>query len=284
MTKVVFIFVLVAISTISSVFGKSVTYPGYGTWSTEDFSEIKNTLVACPLKDDALPQSPEHIDPEFLLYTRENPDEPQKLHYNNSEEIQSSRFDGKKMTRVLVHGFMDNQDFGKIWMEKFRHTILENEDSNVISVDWHKGNFFPYFQSVVNTHMIGIMLGIQIDLIIKTKNGSLDNVHLMGHSLGAHVVGFAGRKLNGQLGRVTGLDPAGPCYEGVSPKNRLWYTDAKFVDSIHSDARPLLPYVGFGMYETNSHIDFFPNGGRHQPGCNDERIELNVFAAGLYKG
>ena len=38
---------------------------------------------------------------------------------------------------------------------------------------------------------------------------SLNNVHIVGFSLGAQVAGKAGAVLNGSLARITGLDPAG---------------------------------------------------------------------------
>lgn len=47
----------------------------------------------------------------------------------------------------------------------------------------------------------------------------LSQVHILGHSLGSHVAGYAGEKLNGQVGRITGMDPAGSflnyLYEGI---------------------------------------------------------------------
>jgi phosphatidic acid-selective phospholipase A1 len=91
--------------------------------------------------------------------------------------------------------------------------------------------------------------------------GTLENVHLLGHSLGAHISGNAGRYLNGSLGRITGLDPAGPLFPEKA-SDALKPNDALFVDAIHSDQL-------LGSTIPRAMVDFYPNRGLvRQPGCS----------------
>jgi len=83
------------------------------------------------------------------------------------------------------------------------------------------------------------------------KNASAADFHLIGFSLGAHVAGFAGKKVQEsgkqlKVGRITGLDPASPGFDFDSPDVRLDKADAKFVDVIHTDTNTLL---GIGEHE-----------------------------------
>ncbi|KAK7071812.1 hypothetical protein SK128_001891 [Halocaridina rubra] len=104
-------------------------------------------------------------------------------------------------------------------------------------------------------------------------NTTLDDFHLIGFSLGAHVSGHAGARLK-NLSRISGLDPAGPLFESFSPSVRLDEGDAKFVDVIHTNADSLI-MGGLGAFEPMGHVDFYPNGGRMQKGC------ANLFVGGF---
>ena len=64
---------------------------------------------------------------------------------------------------------------------------------------------------------------------------------MIGHSLGAHVIGAVGQGLKGNLHRLTGLDPAEVYYEAFPRRPRLSRDDAKFVDVIHT-AGPWLTF------------------------------------------
>ena len=66
-------------------------------------------------------------------------------------------------------------------------------------------------------------------------------MYCSGHSLGSHVCGHAGQRANywGSFGRITGLDPAGPWFEGKDhPDIGLDATDALLVDVMHTHGEP----------------------------------------------
>ena len=56
---------------------------------------------------------------------------------------------------------------------------------------------------MANTRVVGMQVKLLIDLMVK-KGMELDRIHLIGHSLGAHVSGYAGRDLGGKIGRISG--------------------------------------------------------------------------------
>ena len=93
---------------------------------------------------------------------------------------------------------------------------------------------------------------------------------VIGASLGAQVAGYVGSYLDGRLARITGLDPSGPLFHSVPRSDRLDWTDARFVDVIHTAGKWV------GNDEIIGHADFFPNNGRApQPGCEGrESLDL----------
>lgn len=56
---------------------------------------------------------------------------------------------------------------------------------------------------------------------------------------------------------------------------RLDQSDANYVDVIHSNGESLI-VGGFGTWEPIGHVDFYPNGGRAQRGCQ------HLLIGGLY--
>ncbi|XP_003783963.1 lipase member I isoform X2 [Otolemur garnettii] len=194
----------------------------------------------------------------LMMFTRNNLNCAEPLFkQNNSLNI---NFNTQKKTVWLIHGY---RPIGSTptWLQNFPRILLNEEDVNVIVVDWNRGaTTFLYSRAVKNTKKVAENLSRHIKNLLK-HGASLDSFHFIGVSLGAHISGFVGKIFRGQLGRITGLDPAGPRFTGKPSYSRLDYTDAKFVDVIHSDAD------GLGIKEPLGHIDFYPNGGKKQPGC-----------------
>ncbi|XP_035206603.1 lipoprotein lipase-like [Stegodyphus dumicola] len=118
--------------------------------------------------------------------------------------------------------------------------------------------------------------------MMDTVNLYPDLVHIIGHSLGAHASGYAGKWLRDRqktiIDRITGLDPAGPFFNGVERIVRLDKGDASFVDVIHTNwAGHRLS--GYGLEEAIEHVDFYPNGGEDQPGC-ETALEATLGVVG----
>lgn len=63
-----------------------------------------------------------------------------------------------------------------------------------------------------------------------------------------------------------GLDPTGPLFFIKVPFDRIDATDAKLVEVIHTCAGKL------GFEAALGHVDYWPNGGLHQPGCLDDPV------------
>lgn len=57
------------------------------------------------------------------------------------------------------------------------------------------------------------------------------------------------------------MDPAGPGYGDMKEELKLDPQDAKLVDVVHTFMKVI------GTARPSGHIDFYPNGGRYQPGC-----------------
>jgi len=133
---------------------------------------------------------------------------------------------------------------------------------NVIGVDWSScSHVVLYEQSMECAKKVGEFIGDLILWLGEETGLSPDNVHGVGHSLGGQAISFVSRKVF--ISRITSLDPAGPLFTHAEPYHRLDPSDAKFVDVFHTSTNII------GITPAAGHVDFYPNGGAHQPGCED---------------
>ncbi|XP_015997971.2 pancreatic triacylglycerol lipase [Rousettus aegyptiacus] len=261
---------------LGTVVGKEICFPRLGCFSND--APWTGTLQR-PLK--LLPSTPNEVNTRFLLYTNENPSNFQTITADSST-IEASNFKTNRKTRFVIHGFLDKGDGS--WLSDICKNLFTVESVNCICVDWKGGSQTFYTQAVQNIRIVGAEVAYFVEVLQSAFQYSPSDVHIIGHSLGAHAAGEAGRRTNGTIGRITGLDPAGPSFEGTPELIRLDPTDAQFVDVIHTDAAPLIPNMGFGIRQTVGHLDFFPNGGEEMPGCQKNILSNIIDINGIWEG
>ncbi|XP_054262639.1 pancreatic triacylglycerol lipase-like [Macrosteles quadrilineatus] len=201
---------------------------------------------------------------KFLLFTGKFHNGVE-LHDNDNSTLKESGFNPEMEVKIIIHGFANSAS------SKFS-TLLKNaylkykKVVNVIVVDWSDYCKPPFYSSAVDSaKQVGAATA---DLIawLMSRGVSLSRVHILGHSVGAHIAGVVGRIISyrglGQVRRITGLDLAKPMFEVEAASVRLSLYDAQFVDCIHTCG-------GFlGLSDAVCHVDFYPNGGTSpQPGC-----------------
>uniref|UniRef100_A0A8C4FDW6 Triacylglycerol lipase n=1 Tax=Catagonus wagneri TaxID=51154 RepID=A0A8C4FDW6_9CETA len=266
----------IALFLLGAARAKEVCYDSLGCFS--DAEPWAGTIIR-PLK--ILPWSPEKIDTRFLLYTNANPNNFQILLPSDPSTVEASNFQTDKKTRFIIHGFIDKGD--ESWLVNMCQNLFEVEEVNCICVDWKKGSQTTYTQAANNVRVVGAQVAQMLAILQVNYSYSPSQVHLIGHSLGAHVAGEAGSRTPG-LGRITGLDPVEASFEGTPEEVRLDPSDADFVDVIHTDAASLIPFMGFGTSQQLGHLDFFPNGGEEMPGCSKNALSQIVDLDGIWSG
>ncbi|XP_075978903.1 pancreatic lipase-related protein 2-like [Anticarsia gemmatalis] len=221
---------------------------------------------------DMKPASSEAINTTFIFSSRTKKDI--QVAPGSQFSLQSIDFDARRKTVVIVHGFMSHGNVD--WVKNLAHSYLQLEDVNVIVVDWSAGsNTFKYWRAVASTRTVGKVIANLMQGLKKLAGLNYKNCHFIGHSLGAQIMAFASQEL-GTVARITGLDPARPCFKTTNLKDRLDPSDADFVEVIHTNA------VGFGYSDPSGHVDFYPNGGVRQPGCHYNLSVLQNMAIPYY--
>jgi len=205
-----------------------------------------------------------------------------------------SSWNGKRDIKLLTHGFTDSVspigDKKSVWAKFVKAWMDKHDDTDVILVDWSKKSGNPNNPVAYDgTAQVAVDVGRWLGLCLgELKDaGKIGNLHMAGHSLGAHLLGKAARTLTSwtsgeMVDRLTGLDPAGPRWtEGLfcQPipyllENRLRQGSALFMDIIHTNGGTKPSVAGtlwpsFGMRKPMGDLDFYPSGGQWQPGCND---------------
>lgn len=195
-------------------------------------------------------------DVDLMLFTQSNPSTAEYI--LASDPSKSPSFNPANPTRFVLHGWTSSHK----QMDPIRKAYIDTGlDWNVVLVDWHSPASSEYSISKRNSRRVGEYLAEVIQHLVADRGLNLDDVTIIGHSLGGQAAGVAGNRLDGQVARIVGLDAAAPLFGTTSVKNRLDPTDAKVVQGIHTNGGLL------GWKDSLGDVDFFPNGGSSQNGC-----------------
>ncbi|KAM3964284.1 pancreatic lipase-related protein 2 [Aphomia sociella] len=213
--------------------------------------------------------------PRFYLHTRDNINEPEELFVNyNSGYINSTYFNESNDIKAITHGWLSHTRL--TWVQNIKNKMLETADLNIILVDWGnlaRNPLYPW--PALSTRYVGRRLAKLLEAI-RNSYDVQNNTHLIGHSLGAHVMGYAGMFSKEKVYRITGLDPARPLFElpNMGPNFSLDKSDAMFVDIIHTCGGSL------GYQTSHGHADFYPNQGQSaQPGCEGAMVKYTGYCS-----
>ncbi|XP_045505201.1 pancreatic triacylglycerol lipase-like isoform X1 [Colias croceus] len=175
---------------------------------------------------------------------------------------QARQFERDNRLIIFVHGFTDNPM--KDSFTNISSSFLKNNHNSVLALDGSSLIRWLYLRSTTYVRFIGRSLAEFLAVLVGFGQDP-SQIHIIGHSLGAHIAGFTGKTFQEltrrNIGRISGLDPAGPCFSHVEPELRLKHTDADFVDVIHTDAGV------YGIKDAVGHVDYYPNSGAMQPDC-----------------
>lgn len=174
--------------------------------------------------------------------------------------------DADKEVIFMTHGWNSNHQ--RSWIGDLTAAYLAKGDYNIIHIDWSILSTQISVISVPKTVDAGYYVAKQIRRIAKRLSVPLDRIQLIGHSLGVHLLGFAGKYVQDALGakvaKLTGMDAADVEYDGPPELDGVHRDDAGVVLIIHTDDS------GMGRNGSRGSVDFYANGGlRVQPGCSE---------------
>jgi phosphatidic acid-selective phospholipase A1 len=203
----------------------------------------------------------------FFLFTPNSPDPEsgEELLVDDVESLARSSFIAGAPLKTLAHGFSSGIRTGYPWNVREAYLAWQ-QPMNLILVDWSKLAMPPLYNLAAgNTKMVGEKSARLLAFLLAQGVVSISDIHIQGISLGAHVAGVTGSTLTALTGlkapRISAYDPAMPLFANADDADRIDPSDAEFVDVTHTAGGTL------GMVQSRGHVDFYPNGGRVQPGC-----------------
>lgn len=102
--------------------------------------------------------------------------------------VEKANLDPSKPLKILCHGYLDGID--STWYAATVSAYLESQDVNIIAIDWPATAL--YSSTVSTAKEVATVNGELIQELYEKLGLDLNNVHFIGHSLGAHIAGLTG--------------------------------------------------------------------------------------------
>ncbi|XP_030378347.1 pancreatic triacylglycerol lipase-like [Scaptodrosophila lebanonensis] len=198
----------------------------------------------------------------FELYTRKNPHDHQVLRTGDRSRLTGSNFDAAWPVRFSIHGW--NGQTRTCSNAAIKDAYLYKGNFNVVLVDWSDYSLdINYFRVIAELFEMADQIN-DFARFLHTETGvPYSKMYLIGHSLGCHLAGIAGKRLRpDRYGAIFALDSAGPILNHLNETWHLAPSDAMYVESIQTD----LSFFGYRGAHL-AHATFFPNWGLGQPHC-----------------
>ncbi|XP_008197948.2 phospholipase A1-like [Tribolium castaneum] len=263
MSPLVFLF-LISVTTIREIFSQNLINED-SSFLSQLFNVSINNIAAVANGFSFINIPTDNV--KFLLFERTSN---QTITLNHDDPLE--HLVPSDPTILITHGWTDQGTAS--WIQDMAFLYHKKGNYNVIAVDWSIDADRNYIYSSSATQSVGIIIGAFLIQVSKKVDNFFEKVHLIGHSLGAQVVGFAGKYVenstDSKLDRITGLDAASPLFETPilrPPELRLADTDASFVDLIHTA-------LGVGYIGAFGTADFYVNGGIIQLNCTDDLTDI----------
>ncbi|KAF5297627.1 hypothetical protein FQR65_LT09954 [Abscondita terminalis] len=197
----------------------------------------------------------ERIKLTFVLYNRTN--------VVRCATLADLNFIGGNSLIVIFPGWLTSPT--SLAIQELKAAYLSRYNTNILIMDWPELQFAPYTHIFCNVPNVAFQISKFLCDLSNLTDIQLSNVHIIGYSFGAHIAGYLGRttilQCNQKIGRITGLDPAGPIYKHLSEAQRLYITDALFVDVIYTSPN-------FGIPKKCGNVNIRSNCFQNQPGCS----------------
>ena len=145
----------------------------------------------------------------FLLFTRDNPTTGQRINIFDRASLDASNWRANSNVRILIHGWTTSAEAVENLFT--RDELLQSADHNVIIVDWSVGaGAANYITARNRVGAAGGVVGQFVDWLTEVGATNPSRVNIVGHSLGSHVAGHAGKNTtSGRINAIFGTDPAG---------------------------------------------------------------------------